>query len=181
MYDVVAGIQCLKSSYVLSKTKALELFPMLKKDKLVGAIVYYDGESKLSACRVFFPPCFSLSRIFSHGRWHVWTVIWNACFICGFITHLVIFCKHDEGCWVRLSCPLTTVWLFVSSHWLNLQPVLLKILHFLMILVACFWEKIPPMSPNCNINEHFACQTMQNWKTINFSGEFQLWINCNPV
>lgn len=54
MYDVVAGIQCLKSSYVLSKTKALELFPMLKKDKLVGAIVYYDGESKLSACRGFF-------------------------------------------------------------------------------------------------------------------------------
>lgn len=47
MYDLVAGIQCLKSSYVLSKAKALELFPMLKKDKLVGAIVYYDGESKL--------------------------------------------------------------------------------------------------------------------------------------
>ncbi|XP_036400833.1 glycerol-3-phosphate dehydrogenase, mitochondrial [Megalops cyprinoides] len=44
MYDLVAGGQCLKSSYVLSKTKALELFPMLKKDKLVGAIVYYDGQ-----------------------------------------------------------------------------------------------------------------------------------------
>ncbi|XP_044043125.1 glycerol-3-phosphate dehydrogenase, mitochondrial isoform X3 [Siniperca chuatsi] len=44
MYDLVAGIQCLKSSYVLSKRKALELFPMLKKDKLVGAIVYYDGQ-----------------------------------------------------------------------------------------------------------------------------------------
>nr|XP_046238129.1 glycerol-3-phosphate dehydrogenase, mitochondrial isoform X2 [Scatophagus argus]XP_046238131.1 glycerol-3-phosphate dehydrogenase, mitochondrial isoform X2 [Scatophagus argus] len=44
MYDLVAGIQCLKSSYVLSKTKALELFPMLNKDKLVGAIVYYDGQ-----------------------------------------------------------------------------------------------------------------------------------------
>ncbi|TMS11612.1 Glycerol-3-phosphate dehydrogenase, mitochondrial [Larimichthys crocea] len=44
MYDLVAGIHCLKSSYVLSKTKALELFPMLKKDKLVGAIVYYDGQ-----------------------------------------------------------------------------------------------------------------------------------------
>lgn len=45
MYDLVAGIQCLKSSYMLSKSKALELFPMLKKDKLVGAIVYYDGQS----------------------------------------------------------------------------------------------------------------------------------------
>ncbi|KAM4601901.1 glycerol-3-phosphate dehydrogenase, mitochondrial-like isoform 1-T1 [Polymixia lowei] len=44
MYDVVAGTECLKSSYVLSKNKALELFPMLKKDKLVGAIVYYDGQ-----------------------------------------------------------------------------------------------------------------------------------------
>ncbi|XP_034462708.1 glycerol-3-phosphate dehydrogenase, mitochondrial isoform X2 [Hippoglossus hippoglossus] len=44
MYDLVAGIHCLKSSYVLSKTKALEHFPMLKKDKLVGAIVYYDGQ-----------------------------------------------------------------------------------------------------------------------------------------
>uniref|UniRef100_A0A667ZND8 Glycerol-3-phosphate dehydrogenase, mitochondrial n=1 Tax=Myripristis murdjan TaxID=586833 RepID=A0A667ZND8_9TELE len=44
IYDLVAGGQCLKSSYVLSKNKALELFPMLKKDKLVGAIVYYDGQ-----------------------------------------------------------------------------------------------------------------------------------------
>ncbi|XP_042368871.1 glycerol-3-phosphate dehydrogenase, mitochondrial isoform X1 [Plectropomus leopardus] len=44
MYDLVAGIHNLKSSYVLSKSKALELFPMLKKDKLVGAIVYYDGQ-----------------------------------------------------------------------------------------------------------------------------------------
>ncbi|XP_076118693.1 glycerol-3-phosphate dehydrogenase, mitochondrial-like [Alosa pseudoharengus] len=44
MYDLVAGAQCLKTSYVLSKARALELFPMLKKDKLVGAIVYYDGQ-----------------------------------------------------------------------------------------------------------------------------------------
>ena len=43
MYDLVAGTQLLKASYMLSKSKALELFPMLKKDKLVGAIVYYDG------------------------------------------------------------------------------------------------------------------------------------------
>ncbi|XP_069472516.1 glycerol-3-phosphate dehydrogenase, mitochondrial isoform X2 [Ambystoma mexicanum] len=43
-YDLVAGSQCLKSSYILSKSKALELFPMLNKDKLVGAIVYYDGQ-----------------------------------------------------------------------------------------------------------------------------------------
>ncbi|KAJ7422910.1 Glycerol-3-phosphate dehydrogenase, mitochondrial [Willisornis vidua] len=44
LYDLVAGSQCLKSSYVLTKSRALELFPMLRKDKLVGAIVYYDGK-----------------------------------------------------------------------------------------------------------------------------------------
>jgi len=42
-YDLVSGRQLLKRSYMLSKSKALELFPMLKKDKLVGALVYYDG------------------------------------------------------------------------------------------------------------------------------------------
>ncbi|XP_014822033.1 PREDICTED: glycerol-3-phosphate dehydrogenase, mitochondrial [Calidris pugnax] len=44
LYDMVAGSQCLKSSYVLSKSRALEHFPMLRKDELVGAIVYYDGQ-----------------------------------------------------------------------------------------------------------------------------------------
>lgn len=43
-YDFVAGDRNVKSSYVLSKKNALELFPMLKSDKLVGAIVYYDGQ-----------------------------------------------------------------------------------------------------------------------------------------
>jgi glycerol-3-phosphate dehydrogenase len=43
-YDLVAGTQRLKASYVLSKSKALELFPMLKSDRLVGALVYYDGQ-----------------------------------------------------------------------------------------------------------------------------------------
>ncbi|KAG7274323.1 hypothetical protein CRUP_013041 [Coryphaenoides rupestris] len=52
MYDVVAGVQCLKSSYALSKTKALELFPMLKKDRLVGAIVYYDERDSVMFRRV---------------------------------------------------------------------------------------------------------------------------------
>ena len=47
-YDLVSGSKLLKSSYLLSKTKALELFPMLKRDKLVGAIVYYDGETAIS-------------------------------------------------------------------------------------------------------------------------------------
>jgi len=47
-YDLVSGRQLLKRSYILSKSKALELFPMLKKDKLVGALVYYDGSLCLS-------------------------------------------------------------------------------------------------------------------------------------
>ncbi|XP_044268033.1 glycerol-3-phosphate dehydrogenase, mitochondrial-like isoform X2 [Tribolium madens] len=44
MYDIVAGRKTLKSSYLLSKKNALELFPMLRGDKLCGAIVYYDGQ-----------------------------------------------------------------------------------------------------------------------------------------
>lgn len=43
-YDLVAGDRNVKSSYYLSKKDALELFPMLKKEKLCGAIVYYDGK-----------------------------------------------------------------------------------------------------------------------------------------
>lgn len=47
-YDLVSGDECLKPSYYLSKQRALELFPMLKRDKLKGAIVYYDGNSHSS-------------------------------------------------------------------------------------------------------------------------------------
>ncbi|KAK3083316.1 hypothetical protein FSP39_019284 [Pinctada imbricata] len=43
-YDLVAGKQLLHRSFYLSKKKALEKFPMLKKDALVGALVYYDGQ-----------------------------------------------------------------------------------------------------------------------------------------
>lgn len=42
-YDLVAGTKNLKWSYFLSKKRALELFPMLKRENLKGAIVYYDG------------------------------------------------------------------------------------------------------------------------------------------
>ena len=44
VYDLISGRQLLKPSYLLSKKTALEEFPMLKRDKLCGAIVYYDGE-----------------------------------------------------------------------------------------------------------------------------------------
>lgn len=53
MYDLVAGSKTVKSSYYLSKSNALELFPMLKGDKLTGAIVYYDGILFLSPMRFY--------------------------------------------------------------------------------------------------------------------------------
>jgi glycerol-3-phosphate dehydrogenase len=43
MYDLLAGKENMESSYLMSKGKALETFPMLKSDGLVGAVVYYDG------------------------------------------------------------------------------------------------------------------------------------------
>ena len=45
MYDLLAGKENMESSYLMSKGKALETFPMLKRDGLVGALVYYDGGS----------------------------------------------------------------------------------------------------------------------------------------
>uniref|UniRef100_A0AC35FU96 Glycerol-3-phosphate dehydrogenase n=1 Tax=Panagrolaimus sp. PS1159 TaxID=55785 RepID=A0AC35FU96_9BILA len=44
MYDFVSGKRVLKNSYYISKSQALERFPMLKKESLKGAIVYYDGQ-----------------------------------------------------------------------------------------------------------------------------------------
>lgn len=43
MYDILAGKENMESSYLMSKGKALEAFPMLKQEGLVGALVYYDG------------------------------------------------------------------------------------------------------------------------------------------
>ncbi|KAI5277820.1 mitochondrial glycerol-3-phosphate dehydrogenase [Ascosphaera acerosa] len=42
-YDLLAGSEGIESSYFLTKSKAIDAFPMLKKDGLVGALVYYDG------------------------------------------------------------------------------------------------------------------------------------------
>lgn len=44
MYDLISGGQILKASYYLSKPQVLERFPLLKQDKLVGGLVYYDGK-----------------------------------------------------------------------------------------------------------------------------------------
>jgi glycerol-3-phosphate dehydrogenase len=40
-YDFLAGSENIESSYFMTKSKALDAFPMLKKEGLVGALVYY--------------------------------------------------------------------------------------------------------------------------------------------
>ncbi|TKA24742.1 hypothetical protein B0A50_05730 [Salinomyces thailandicus] len=42
-YDFLAGAENIESSYFLTRSKALDAFPMLKKENLWGALVYYDG------------------------------------------------------------------------------------------------------------------------------------------
>lgn len=51
-YDMLAGSQGLESSYMMSRSKAIESFPLLKRDKLVGALVYYDGQHNDSRMNV---------------------------------------------------------------------------------------------------------------------------------
>lgn len=52
MYDILAGKENMESSYLMSKGQALETFPMLKGDGLVGAVVYYDGQHNDSRMNV---------------------------------------------------------------------------------------------------------------------------------
>ncbi|KIJ17593.1 hypothetical protein PAXINDRAFT_110970 [Paxillus involutus ATCC 200175] len=52
MYDLLAGKENMESSYLMSKGKALEMFPMLKSEGLVGAVVYYDGQHNDSRMNV---------------------------------------------------------------------------------------------------------------------------------
>ncbi|KAL8662172.1 MAG: hypothetical protein Q9202_004928 [Teloschistes flavicans] len=42
-YDFLAGSEGIESSYFLTKSRALDAFPMLRKENLFGAMVYYDG------------------------------------------------------------------------------------------------------------------------------------------
>ncbi|ADV21150.1 glycerol-3-phosphate dehydrogenase [Cryptococcus gattii Ru294] len=44
LYDVLAGKENMESAYWVGKGKALEAFPTLKKEGLVGGVVYYDGQ-----------------------------------------------------------------------------------------------------------------------------------------
>ncbi len=40
-YDWLAGSEGIESSYFLPKSKAIEAFPMLRTDNVLGAMVYY--------------------------------------------------------------------------------------------------------------------------------------------
>lgn len=51
-YDFLAGSEGIESSYFLPRSKALDAFPMLKKENLVGALVYYDGQHNDSRMNV---------------------------------------------------------------------------------------------------------------------------------
>ncbi|KAF2722422.1 DAO-domain-containing protein [Polychaeton citri CBS 116435] len=51
-YDFLAGSENIETSYFLTRSKALDAFPMLKKSGLFGALVYYDGahnDSRMNA------------------------------------------------------------------------------------------------------------------------------------
>ncbi|KJZ78875.1 Glycerol-3-phosphate dehydrogenase [Hirsutella minnesotensis 3608] len=51
-YDFLAGSEGIESSYFLTRSKALEAFPMLKEAGLIGALVYYDGSHNDSRMNV---------------------------------------------------------------------------------------------------------------------------------
>lgn len=51
-YDLLAGSKGYRGSYFLTKSAALEAFPMQKKDGLVGALVYYDGQQNDSRMNI---------------------------------------------------------------------------------------------------------------------------------
>ncbi|WVF70763.1 hypothetical protein IAT40_005557 [Kwoniella sp. CBS 6097] len=44
LYDFLAGKENMESAYWMGKGKAMEAFPMIKSDGLVGGVVYYDGQ-----------------------------------------------------------------------------------------------------------------------------------------
>jgi glycerol-3-phosphate dehydrogenase len=43
MYDLLAGKQNMETSYFLSRGKTIERWNAIRKDNLVGSLVYYDG------------------------------------------------------------------------------------------------------------------------------------------
>ena len=52
LYDIIAGSENMYSSYIMTRSKALEAFPMLRTKDLSGAVVYYDGQQNDSRMNV---------------------------------------------------------------------------------------------------------------------------------
>jgi glycerol-3-phosphate dehydrogenase len=52
LYDLLAGAEGLESSYFLPRAKALKEFPTLDGNKMVGGLVYYDGQHNDSRMNV---------------------------------------------------------------------------------------------------------------------------------
>ena len=48
LYDFIAGSKNMESSYYITRKKALDAFPMLKRSGLVGALVYYGTVPEIS-------------------------------------------------------------------------------------------------------------------------------------
>jgi len=63
-YDYLAGSEGIESSYFLTKSKAIDAFPMLRRDNVIGAMVYYGMHSVWPFLKM---PTKSLIRL-SH-RW----------------------------------------------------------------------------------------------------------------
>ncbi|KAL1957905.1 hypothetical protein VTO42DRAFT_5470 [Malbranchea cinnamomea] len=60
LYDFLAGSEGIESSYFLPRSKALDVFPMLKKDSIFGALVYYgDIVAPSSGVHVVLPGYYS--------------------------------------------------------------------------------------------------------------------------
>ncbi|NWR42344.1 GPDM protein, partial [Regulus satrapa] len=105
LYDLVAGSQCLKSSYVLTKARALELFPMLRRDKLVGAIVYYDGAWPLCLLRM----CSQVSGVCGV---HTAGMCSQVSGVCGVLCRDVLTGKEFD---VRAKCVINATGPFTDS------------------------------------------------------------------
>lgn len=52
LYDLLAGAEGLEASYYLPRAKALQQFPTLDGNKMVGGLVYYDGQHNDSRMNV---------------------------------------------------------------------------------------------------------------------------------
>jgi glycerol-3-phosphate dehydrogenase len=65
-YDFLAGSEGIEGSYFLTRSKALEAFPMLKPTDLVGALVYYDSahnDSRMNVSIAMTPALYSATVV----------------------------------------------------------------------------------------------------------------------